>query len=451
MNLIKKYIKIPINNYIKKKEEKYLDDKKPDYILFYLSSSLIICSVIIAYSLSIYTVVIFDYSQFHFFIRQLATGMLGIFIMWILSQMKPDEIIEGIGWMLFGIFLFLMILMSFNLVPMTESGGANRWIRLPLVSIAPIEFFKIGFIFLLAFSFQRKLVDLPKVKFIEEVKILIPHIIVFMFALYFIAVEQKDFGQTLVLISVLFILLLFANRSWKLFLSLFSIGVAGAVLLILYAPHRINRIKDWWAMNQDSVLYLVSYISKDLAEFLRVDAVSLSQQVNNSLNAMYNGGFFGVGLGEGALKLGFLAEVHTDFVLAGLTEELGLLGFLFILTILSFILIRIFEISKHTLNVRYHLFTLGIAIMIIMSFIINSFGISSIIPMKGIAVPFLSYGGSSILSISIAIGMVLSISREVDFDKTKFFIKSDEKKVRKNSKRRSIRNIIGKRGKNIAK
>jgi len=89
--------------------------------------------------------------------------------------------------------------------------------------------------------------------------------------------------------------------------------------------------------------------------------------------------------------------------------------------------------------------------MIIMSFIINSFGISSIIPMKGIAVPFLSYGGSSILSISIAIGMVLSISREVDFDKTKFFIKSDEKKVRKNSKRRSIRNIIGKRGKNIAK
>lgn len=113
-------------------------------------------------------------------------------------------------------------------------------------------------------------------------------------------------------------------------------------------------------------------------------------------------------------------------------EEIGLLGFLGFLGVLTLIVIRIFEISKHISNVRYHLFTLGIAIMIIMSFLINSFGISSIIPMKGIAVPFLSYGGSSILSISIAIGMVLSISREINLDKTKIIFSYRKPKIAKN-------------------
>lgn len=431
MNIIQKYIKLPIINFLISIKDTFLDNKEPDYILFYLSSFLIICSIIISYSLSIYTVVRFDYSQFHFFIRQLITGTLGILIMWILSQIKPDKIISKLGWILFGVSITLMLLMAMNLVPTTESGGANRWIRMPGFSIAPIEFFKIGFIFLLAFSFQRKLVDLPKVNLIEEVKIITPHTVVFIVSLYFIAVDQKDFGQTLVLISILFILLLFANRSWKLFLSLFSIGLIGAIGLILYAPHRIRRIIDWWAMNQDGILYFINFISPNLANYLRVDDVSLSQQVSNSLNAIYNGGFFGVGLGEGAFKLGFLAEVHTDFVLSGTIEELGLVGFLVFLGVLSFIIIRILEISKYTSNVRYHLFTLGVAVMITMSFIINSFGITSIIPMKGIAVPFLSYGGSSILSISIAMGMVLSISREIDFDKNKIFI---NKKVLKSEK-----------------
>lgn len=431
MNIIQKYIKLPIINFLISIKDTFLDNKEPDYILFYLSSFLIIGSIIISYSLSIYTVVRFDYSQFHFFIRQLITGTLGILIMWILSQIKPDKIISKLGWILFGVSITLMLLMAMNLVPTTESGGANRWIRMPGFSIAPIEFFKIGFIFLLAFSFQRKLVDLPKVNLIEEVKIITPHTVVFIVSLYFIAVDQKDFGQTLVLISILFILLLFANRSWKLFLSIFSIGLIGAIGLILYAPHRIRRIIDWWAMNQDGILYFINFISPNVANYLRVDDVSLSQQVSNSLNAIYNGGFFGVGLGEGAFKLGFLAEVHTDFVLSGTIEELGLVGFLVFLGVLSFIIIRILEISKYTSNVRYHLFTLGVAVMITMSFIINSFGITSIIPMKGIAVPFLSYGGSSILSISIAMGMILSISREIDFDKNKIFI---NKKVLKSEK-----------------
>jgi len=128
---------------------------------------------------------------------------------------------------------------------------------------------------------------------------------------------------------------------------------------------------------------------------------------------MYNGSFFGQGISNGDIKVGFLSEVHTDFVLAGITEEIGLLGLMCIVGIIFSIIWRIFRISRRVKNPIYHLFTLGIALMIIIAFLINSYGISGMIPIKGIAVPFLSYGGSSMLSISIAIGLVLSISRVV--------------------------------------
>jgi len=109
--------------------------------------------------------------------------------------------------------------------------------------------------------------------------------------------------------------------------------------------------------------------------------------------------------------MGFLSEVHTDFVLAGITEEIGWIGFFCIVFILFLVIIRILKISKNVQNKDYYLFTTGVVLMITISFLINSFGVAGIIPIKGIAVPFLSYGGSSLLTTSFAIGLVLSISR----------------------------------------
>jgi cell division protein FtsW len=88
------------------------------------------------------------------------------------------------------------------------------------------------------------------------------------------------------------------------------------------------------------------------------------------------------------LKVGFLSEVHTDFVLAGITEEIGLFGLMALTSIMFMIIWRIFKISRRVENPIYHLFTLGIALMIIIAFLINSYGISGMIPIKGIAVPF---------------------------------------------------------------
>ena len=387
-----------------------------DYVLFLLVSSLIVISIIFSYSLTIYTVEYFEYNQFHFFIRQLIVGTFSIFVMWALSRMDPEQIVNKIGMTFFILFFVVMLIMPF--LPsflVTASGGANRWLRLPGFSLAPVEFFKIGFVYFLSWSFQRRLTEVPRrIGLKQEMLLLAPYFGAFILVVLIIAFLQKDLGQVVLLGVILFVLLIFANRSYKVFVSLGVVGALAFVGLIIAAPHRIQRIFSWWAMVQDKIL---SILPSWADAYLRIDELPEPYQVSHSLNAMHNGGIFGTGIGLGNIKLGFLSEVHTDFVLAGITEEIGLAGLFTVILFVSLIVLRIFKISGRVENKIYHLFTIGIALMIIIAFLINSYGVSGMIPIKGIAVPFMSYGGSSMLSMAIAIGLVLSISRSVDLKK----------------------------------
>ena len=330
--------------------------------------------------------------------------------MWYLSRMDPDKIVEKIGMSLFvGCFILMLLMPFLPSFMVTESGGANRWIRLPGFSLSSVEFFKIGFIYFLSWSFYRKVIHKPKkIGLIEEILLLSPYFLTFFVVVFVIAFLQKDLGQVVLLAIILVVLLIFANRSFKIFLALGTIAIVGVVGLIIVAPHRIQRIHSWWAMVQDGIL---SVLPSWAETYLRIDELPEPYQVSHSLNAIHNGGFFGQGVGLGDIKVGFLSEVHTDFVLAGITEEIGLVGLMLFSTVLFLIIWRIFKISRRVDNPIYHLFTLGIALMIIIAFLINSYGISGMIPIKGIAVPFLSYGGSSMLSMAISIGLVLSISK----------------------------------------
>jgi len=397
-------------NFIQKHIKPILSDQKPDYVLLILASILFITGMIFSYSLSIFTVDYFDYNQFHFLIRQAFVGFIAIFIMFFFAHIRPEVLFDKykIGWFLFGFFIILMSVMPFLPASfVTQSGGANRWIRLPGFSLSPVEFFKIGFIYFLAFSFNRKFIGINKVSFTQELKMLLPYFFIFSIAVFLIAVLQKDLGQVVLLGTVLFVMLIFANRSAKLFVMIITTAIAGVITLILLAPHRVNRLQSWWSSVQDSILAI---FPESIATVLRVKDFPEPYQVSNSLNAIYHGGWFGVDLSNGAMKLGFLSEVHIDFVLAGITEEIGLVGLSFIVVLFITLILRILRISRRIENSKYHLFSLGIAIMLVVAFIINSYGIAGIIPIKGIAVPFLSYGGSSVLSLGIALGLVLSIS-----------------------------------------
>ena len=375
---------------------------------------LLTLSLVMSYSLSTYTVVHFGYTDFHFFIRQSMAIFIGFTTMVILSKLEPDRWFSPIGLLLFFIFFLLMMVMQFLPSSLVNAvGGAKRWIRVGPMSIAPVEFFKVGFIFFLAWSFSRKLLHKGKMGFFEEIRTFSPYILVFLVAVVIIAVFQKDLGQVVVLGATLMVLFLFIGSSLKFFFTLLSGVFAAFLALIFFAPHRMARIKSWWGTVQDSILSLFPF---EQLQDLRVTTVKEPYQISNSLNSIHNGGFFGEGLGNGQFKLGYLSEVHTDFILAGITEELGFLGLSLVTLTILFIIFRIFKIAAKVKDPMYYLFSIGVALLIAFAFILNSYGISGITPIKGIAVPFLSYGGSHILASCIAIGMILMVSKKVPRD-----------------------------------
>jgi cell division protein FtsW len=381
-----------------------------DKILFSLCAIGIFIGIVFSLSLPVFTTLYFDYEEYHFFLRQFVVGMLCVSIMWLLSQINPDKYLIYIGFTIFLSCLFLMGIMHYlptSLV--TSAGGAKRWIRLPGFSFAPVEFFKIGFVYFLAWSFARKLNDKKK-SLKEEILLILPYIAVFILVIYLIAVMQNDLGQVVVLALTLAVMAFFAGTS----LQLFMLSILGSIFVFLIAiftsSHRILRIKTWWATIQNMVL---SLFPDNIAAVLRVEDAPEPYQISHSLNAIKHGGLFGEGIGSGLFKLGYLSEVHTDFALAGISEEIGAIGVTALTLIMMGIIYRIFKIASRSHNKVYYLFSLGIGLLLVFSFLMNAYGITSITPIKGISVPFISYGGSSILALSIGLGMVLMISKKV--------------------------------------
>jgi len=385
-----------------------------DRKLFTLVATLIGLSIILSYTLTEYTVLLFGVNEFHFVIRQSIFGFLGIVIIFTLSQLDPDKWLKPIGFTLFFGSLILMIAMPFLPESIVSAvGGAKRWIKVAGFSLAPVEFFKVGFVYFLAWSFSRKLGHHDGMGLKNEFKRFLPYGVIFVMAMFIIAFLQKDLGQVVVLGATLLFMLIFAGSSFRFFLTILG-GIFSAVLIfILTAEHRILRIKSWWSIAQNSVLEL---LPESIAEKLRVPVEVEPYQIGNSLNAIHNGGFFGAGLGDGTFKLGFLSEVHTDFVLAGLTEEFGFVGLLFVVVIFMWMLQRIFKIANRVDDTSLYLFSIGIGLVLAFSFLVNAYGISGITPIKGISVPFLSYGGSAMLGASFGVGMVLMASKKAKMD-----------------------------------
>ena len=381
-----------------------------DKTLFYLSVVLITVGVIFTFSLTSYISVQQEVSQFYFLKKQLIAAMLAIFMMWIISRMNPEHGFTFLGFTFFWIFLFLMTSMHFLPAQyVTEVGGAKRWIKLPGISLAPVEFFKVGFVFFLAWSFSRKIQhDAQSLK--EEMITFLPYVAAFGVVVYLIAIMQNDLGQVIVLGMTLAIMAFMAGTSARFFMLATFSAIVVFIVAIVTSDHRILRIKLWWSNIQDFVL---SLLPSSLADTLRVKDAIEPYQISNSLYAIKNGGFLGEGIGDGTIKLGFLTEVHTDFVLAGMAEEIGIIGLSIVIGLFFWMVFRIFRIANRLENKMESLFVLGVGLIISFAFFINAFGITGITPIKGIAVPLLSYGGSSLLAHAMAIGIVLMLSKKV--------------------------------------
>lgn len=329
-------------------------------------------------------------------------GVLIIFTFQLISEKNCYRILYIILILSVLVCIFLPFLPSSMVV---ETKGARRWIRLFGFSIAPLEFVKISFIAFLAFTYSRK-IDKSKRGFFQDLGSLAPTIAVYCLIFGYAYITQNDLGQCVVTAFTMFIMALAAGVRFKNIFYLFLIAVVIGVSLIAYNPRRLERGLEWWGGIQDFILPI---FPESIQESLKIAHSKEPYQISHSLNAITNGDLFGQGFGQGVFKLGFLSEVHTDFILSGIAEEIGFLGFLFVALLFGYLIISILKTSIYMKKKQNYLYCIGYGVCLMGTFLMNVGGIISLIPLKGIAVPFLSYGGSSMIANSIAIGIVLSL------------------------------------------
>ncbi|QGY42016.1 putative lipid II flippase FtsW [Pseudodesulfovibrio cashew] len=320
--------------------------------------------------------------KYFFFKRQLAFAGVGLAGM-VLCMQAPRKLLYGLTY--FWVALAVAML-TLCLTPLGASvNGASRWIRLGPVNVQPLEFAKIALVFYLAYFFARKqeLVRTFSVGFL-------PPFIVTGF-LSGLLLLQPDFGGAVVLCGLLFFMCLVGGtRISYLLLSLVFAGGAGW-MLITSSPYRLKR---WTA-------FLDPFAS----------AQKEGYQLVQSLYAFGSGRFWGTGMGAGKQKLFFLPEAHNDFIMAVVGEELGFIGMsLFFLTI-AFFLYRAFRVSILQEDLQDRFTAFGITCILALGMVLNLAVVLGTVPPKGVAMPFISYGGSSLTASFVCAGILLNLSR----------------------------------------
>lgn len=328
----------------------------------------------------------------YFFRRQLLFAVTAIAIILLVAKI-PWAI-----WQKLGPALFLIaaggVIATYIPGVGVKAGGAYRWIQLPLgFRIEPSEFLKISYPFWLA------VVTLRDWSFLGRWRL--PLLAVFLVGPLLLLVKQPDFGSFAICTVVLCCLLFIQGLRWHWVIGT-SISVAAAFyFLIVEVPYRKARLLaflDPWA-----------------------DPEAKGFQIIQSLLSFYSGGMTGSGLGQGQGKLFFLPEAHTDFTAAVLGEEMGFLGVLVVLCLYALIVFRGFQISAKAQTAEQKTVALGVTITFALGAFVNFAVAMGLLPTKGLALPFMSYGGSSLIASAIAIGILLNIDRDLKRVKVKSF------------------------------
>lgn len=326
--------------------------------------------------------------------RQYIFVILGFILLLIISMYFNINALKNISIQKF-IVLGTTALLFLTLIVGKEINGSKNWINLGLFSIQTSEFLKLVAIFYLAFILDKHITSRRSYK----LKNLIPPLSILGVGLVLVLM-QGDLGGTLLTFAIIASILIYSEIKNKIKLQIFAITSIPIVIYGFYTLvfdsnnlYRMKRIKVF--------LNPFEYESGD------------GYQLTNALVSISNGGVFGRGLGNGILKLGYLPEPHTDFIFTVIAEELGLISVICILLIYAFIITKGLIYANKTNKHFYKLICVGVVSYLFIQIFINLGGISGLIPLTGVTLPLLSYGGSSMLSISIALGSMLAVIRQI--------------------------------------
>ncbi|MFN2268969.1 MAG: putative lipid II flippase FtsW [Desulfonatronovibrio sp.] len=364
-------------------KNKLVQTNTPD--LWLLFSVMILCGLGLTMILSTSAIMAerFYSDKYFFFRKQLVFVMAGIVVMFSV-YLIPRNFFYKLRYFWVAATLGALILTIFSSLGVS-AGGATRWISLGIINIQPLEIAKISLVLYLScfFSSKQELVKKFSVGFLP------PTIITGTFCLLLLA--QPDFGGA-VYIAALFFLMSLVGGTRIIYLFTSSIIAAiTAAILIMQSPYRFRR---WFSF---------------LDPFK--DAQDSGYQLVQSLYAFGSGGIWGIGLGEGRQKLFFLPEAHNDFIMAVIGEELGFVGISLVFILIGIILWRVMVISARQVDLVDRFAGFGMGVILIMGSLLNLAVVLGVLPPKGLPMPFISYGGSSLLVSLFCAGFLLNLSR----------------------------------------
>lgn len=318
-----------------------------------------------------------------YFLMQLIWGVVGL-VSCVIAASLDYRRYRKFVWVVYGAALVLLVLVFVPGIG-APAKGASRWLRLGSVRFQPSELAKLALIMVLAWygeRYQRQMSGWKRGVFIPGL------IIGAALALIF---PEPDRGTTILLAAVSGIMLLIAGVRWVYFVPPVVAGVGALAVSLWHDPLRSGRIVSW--------LYLEEHKS------------GVGYQAYQAMLALGAGGWTGLGLGNGKQKLGFIPDHHTDFIFSVIGEELGLVATLLVVAAFVAIIICGIYISSRASDPFGLLLGSGITFTIGLQAFINIGVVTSALPNKGISLPFISYGGSSLLLMLTAVGVLLSIAR----------------------------------------
>lgn len=361
-----------------------VNSRRYDRLLLFITAVLAIFGAIMIYSsTSVVTPLLAkkNITPFFYFKKHIFTMLMGIVFMFIAFRIKTDTL-KKISIPLL-VFSFILLILVFVPKIGIGAGGARRWIRLWPSTFQPSELVKLSMVIFLA-----RHISMPTFKTDSLYSFLIPVGIMGLFQVVFL--KQPDFGAAMSLCFLTIAMLVLSGMRLRYIMSLAVLMIPLSAKLLM-EPYRLKRILaflDPWKDSEGSGFQLVQ-----------------------SFIALGSGGLTGIGLGESRQKLAFLPESHTDFIFSLVGEELGFIGAIILVCLFSILFFRGISIANRTKDQFGYYLASGLSMMIALQALINFCVTTGLVPTKGLPLPFISYGGSSLLMNMVAIGILLRLSK----------------------------------------
>lgn len=309
-----------------------------------------------------------------------------------LKKIRNKKFLRWLG------YCFILVLIGLLAVGQTVNGAAG-WIHIGGINIQPAEFAKFYLIILVADAVDRDENELTisTSHWWQALRHPLLIVAVMLILIFF----QPDVGGAAINFAIVFIMLIASGFSWKrgvTYLVGFGIAAYAFMMVVLVPLSESGKIQS----------YQLSRITAFVNPFKH--ATGVGQQLVNSFYAISNGGLFGSGLGNSIQKTGYLPEPNTDFIMAILTEELGALATVAVMAILALIIFRTVLIGIRCNSTYQSLICYGVAAYLTVQALFNMGGVVGLLPITGVTFPFISYGGSSMMTLSLCIGIVLNIN-----------------------------------------